>query len=328
MKAILGLFRPVPKTKDSHNAAYANIWADILRAECLYLKDDYQDVDELFLYIDINYKGSVNLFDGLSEDIYNRMNNLIKFSEQNKKITILDHEIPNLKEIFISRFNNESTFEKITKEWIERLHISTKDICTIKMTDFVKDEIVIGDSHSLSIAPKGVAVIRLDAKTLHGALKGDFINNLIPERVKKVTLMFGSIDIRHHLLRFDEPYEAADKLLKKYKEKIKELSKLYQIEIHTPVPVEYEERKMASTSQYKKTNFYGSIKERQDLTKYFIQEMNKFSSDCRVLNYPTWWYELDPKIYAEKIMERPRGLHVGYTHYRLNNYGEIVIDEW
>ncbi len=336
MNKIVGIFRPVPKTKNSHNRAWAHQWGDLLDAECCHLSDDYQDADHLYLYVDINYteEGGVNLFDGLSEDIFNRLNLLLKFAKTNKPITMIDAPIPNLVETCEGRFDNESTFSGFTKEFIKEIKEYLTDIPYITMSDYITNQVCIGDSHSVSTTDMKMPVIRLDAKTLGGAVfgsDGDFIKNLIPESVIKaqgtVRLMFGSIDVRHHIFRDENPYNYVDELIAEYAKVIKELQKLVVVQVHTILPVEYEERGMSATMQYKGTNFTGSLKDRQEMTEYFNNQLRKLP--CVVYEYPASWYKMDPENYATKIMERPRGIHIGESHYRKNNYGIVKeMEEW
>lgn len=315
-KKIVGLMRNIPKAEFSHNAAYAKIWASLVDADVDTSVPVY-DTDITYLYIDINYKGSLNLFDGVSEDIYNRTNNFLNYKGE---LYIVDHEMPDIGDLILKRINNPSTFEKVTVEFCKALSEKCKTVKTVKLEDYINDRLVIGDSHSMSFTPVNTPVLRLDGKTLFGALKGNFINDLIPKSVNKLTLMFGSIDIRHHLLRQENPKESLIKLLNSYIEKIDELKKLgIDVEVCSPVPIENEDRKMASTSLYKKTEFFGSRLERLELTKFFINYL--IEKNINIITYPLEWYDLEPLEFSQNYMEKPRGVHIGWPYYRINNFG-------
>jgi len=318
MKKIAGLMRNVPSNEYSHNAAYARIWGKLLDAECEKGHPQY-DADVTYIYIDINYSGSLNLFDGLSEDIYKRS---LSFLNYDKDLFMLDHPMPDIGKIFRNRLSNKSTFEKFNEKFCDDLSKKCKSIKTITMDDMIKDSLVIGDSHSLSIAPMAVPIYRLDGKTLHGATKDhSFIIDMIPESVKKLTLNFGSIDIRHHLFRFEDPYKSADELLDRYFNLVKAIQeKGIEVEIARPIPVETKERKMAKTTMYKGNPFFGSRQDRLDITKYIINSMDT-KAPCDVIGYPLDWYDMPPELFEKEIMERPRGIHIGYPKYRLNDYG-------
>ena len=324
MKIISGLFG-IPKAEKSHNAAYAKIWSSLLGVELEYGKKiNESGADTVYLYMDINYQGTVNLFGGANEALYRRMESFIN---TDAKFYILDHDMPDMGAIFKGRIGNVSTYEGTTEEFCDILSEKCKGIESIRMTDMITDKLVIGDSHSLSMTPPGWPVIRLDAKTLFGAIRDfNFIFDMIPDSVKQLTLMFGSIDIRHHLFRQNDPKAAARKLYDRYFELVKQLQERnIEVELCAPVPVEFEERKMAKTTMYKGVPFFGSQEDRAELTQYVIEYM-KENSNCKVITYPESWYTLDPKYFATEIMEKPRGVHIGFPNYRINNFGKKVVN--
>ena len=331
MKTISGLMGKVPSITTSHNRAYAKIWESLLRSEIVYDTDFKGTKDDtIFLYLGINHKpDGLNLFGGLDDKLYESMNNFIN---SEAKFFTLDYPMPDFKEHFIKRLPNKTTYSGWTEEFLDALTEKCKGIETITMRDMVKDKLVIGDSHSLSVTPGGTPVFRLDAKTLHGALKDDFIEDMIPETVKYLTLQFGSVDLRHHLFRQNDPYSALETLCLKYLLLITKLeSKGIKVEVHSPVPIELEERKMAGTTLYKKTPFTGSREDRLKMTLMFIKLMRNYIGTENVAIYPKEWYSMDPGEYASKIMEGGenlpgKGIHVGFPHYRMNNFGLLSVN--
>ena len=86
-KTITGLFRNIPKNIKSHNAAYARVWADLLGAETECEQSKYE-ADITIIYLDINYTGKkiqyngvpiVNIFDGISTDIFERISRFLNY---------------------------------------------------------------------------------------------------------------------------------------------------------------------------------------------------------------------------------------------------------
>jgi len=321
---ITGLLGNVPKQETSHNRAYAMIWGSVLNVEVETGTPDYND-DKVYIYLGINHKpDSINLFGGLEEALYDRFE---AFLNSNAEFFVLDYEMPDFAVHFKNRLDNKTTYHKWTEEFLNKITEKCKDIKVLTMKDFVKDELVIGDSHSLSMTPQGVPVFRLDAKTLYGALKDNFLLDMIPETVKKLTLQFGSIDIRHHIFRQSDPLKAIDELTDSYAQKVQHLrGKGIDVTVCSPVPIELEERKMAQTTLYKKEPFIGNRIQRLTMTLKFIKSMREKIGQDSVLVYPTEWYKMSGEDYASEIMESGKnlpgkGIHVGFPHYRINSFG-------
>jgi len=324
MNKIIGLTGSIPKNEWSHNAAYNKIWGRILNVDVQMGDADYSGVDTAYVCMDINYSGGLNLFGGANEQLYNRLKEFCDFRAKGGKAVMLDHSIPDLGKMLEGRLDNKTTFEGFDMNFLQHLSAQCSKVETITMPEVAEKEIVIGDSHSLSMAKEGVPVIRLDAKTLHGAIEEkDFILNLIPDGVEKVTLVFGSIDIRHHVLRFDYPVGIVRDLYTRYMKTCRDiiLQKKVRVELATPLPVESENRKMAKTTMYKGTPFYGSRNDRVDMTN-LARETLKEMAVGEVVEYPSEWYDMPGEKFETEIMERPQGVHIGYPNYRMNNFGK------
>jgi hypothetical protein len=236
--------------------------------------------------------------------------------------------MPDLGKLLLGRIGNKTTYEGFTEDFMTQLTTKCKAITKVTMYDKVRDELVIGDSHSLSMTPSETPVIRCDAKTLNGICSDpDFILSKIPEGLKKLTLQFGSIDVRHHLMRFGGK-EAADRLLVKYYELVKRIQTMgIEVTICQPVPIETEDRKMAATTMYKKKPFSGTRRERLSLTGYVIRHMRD-NAPCQVIGYPDAWYSMTPEMFEANIMERPRGIHIGPPNYISTQQQETTLEEF
>ncbi|MCO6809631.1 hypothetical protein, partial [Pseudomonas aeruginosa] len=142
--------------------------------------------------------------------------------------------------------------------------------------------------------------------TLYGALKKGLIEQQMdalgysPERV---TLVYGSIDIRHHIGRQHTPLSAVESLCVNYAKKVRQIQGEYlcEVEVAAPVPVEYEGRRIPKTGFYQGTPFSGSQQQRADWTMYFIDQME--SHGIKVVTPPMSWYTMDPEQYANSYME-------------------------
>ena len=175
---------------------------------------------------------------------------------------------------------------------------------------------MVGDSHTIAFSSSTDRVYRNDGKTLFGAIKaglGSFLRGTTPKG--RVSLCFGSIDIRHHLLRRDNP-GIAD-LVAKYIEQGNELAD--DVWYCAPVPVEYEDRKIPKSGFYKGTPFYGTFAERRELTDMFINELYKRTD--KVIQPPKEWYTMDGEKYAKTYMEFGSSFHIAPPFYRRNDWG-------
>lgn len=321
---IVGLIENVPKLEYSHNRGYAQLWADLLKDNIVYAMPTTGN-ETLHLYMGINFTGTLNLFGGASKDLYDRLSAFLAYSGP---IKVLDHDMPDLGKLLVGRIGNKTTYEGFDQGFMDKLSVKCSEVNSITMYDMVKDELVIGDSHSLSMTPSETPVIRCDAKTLNGICSDhDYILSKIPEGLKKLTLHFGSIDIRHHLLRFNGA-ESAVVLLNKYYELIKKIQALgIDVTICQPVPIETEGRKMAKTTMYKGKPFTGTRLERLQLTAFVIDNMHT-NAPCSVIGYPIEWYSMAPEAFEADIMERPRGIHIGPPNYLSRQQQETTLEEF
>jgi hypothetical protein len=163
-----------------------------------------------------------------------------------------------------------------------------------------------------------MAVCRNDGQTLFGALKKglkSFVDPFGPQ-IKKLTLYFGNIDIRHHLMRQTNPEVALSNMLMDYEQQIQELGMEY-VELISALPIENESRKLPKTGYYKGTPFAGTWKERTQLVGQFntiladICHRNKWDHYCHPETYKNSLGELD-----FEVMEKPQSVHLARMYYR------------
>ena len=159
---------------------------------------------------------------------------------------------------------------------------------------------------------------------MHGALqKGHFVEQIgrLVHKPRRVTLVCGSIDIRHHIGRQSAPKQAIIDLCSNYSDVANFLADEYdvQVEIAAPVPIEWEKRKIPQTGFYKGTPFSGTVDQRRYWTDLF---MDKMSQQC-LISPPSSWYSVDPEEYANIFMELNSSVHIAPPFYRRFDWGQL-----
>lgn len=181
--------------------------------------------------------------------------------------------------------------------------------------------LVLGDSHAHSVYVPGAMVHRKDARTLAGALRKGFKNEIISagydfNMLKKLTVYFGSIDIRHHILREPDPKAYLAGLLEAYEAELLDTG-ISEIEVCIPLPIEDESRIIPGKGKYKDLPFYGTRLERIEVLKQFTTGIYEMAArhGWSVFQWPKDWYTLDGMEVME-LLETPRSVHLGWCNYR------------
>jgi hypothetical protein len=193
-------------------------------------------------------------------------------------------------------------------------------------SDLKRPNVTIGDSHSTAFADAGSAVLRTNGATLYGVIKSGSVIEQIdalgyePERV---TLVYGSIDIRHHIARQSDPEQALEQLVADYVKLVKQIKAEYmcEVDVAAPVPVEFEGRRIPKTGFYKDTAFAGSREDRLKWTLKFIELLK--SAGIQVVCPPAEWYAMDPELYASTVMELSSSVHIAPMNYRRFDWGAM-----
>ena len=171
---------------------------------------------------------------------------------------------------------------------------------------------VIGDSHALSVWRPQHSLDFTAGRTLHGFLKRETVEE-ISSRFDEVTLYFGNIDLRFHLMRQENPKNATIDLFTRYVEFAKQLKKATLVEL---LPVEHESRKIPGTGLYKKRPFFGSRSERMDLRE-LANDIIK-NSGLEVITWPTEWVDENGTKMLD-ILEMKQSVHLRPKHYPFLN---------
>ena len=167
---------------------------------------------------------------------------------------------------------------------------------------------VIGDSHALSVWKPGYSLDFTAGRTLHGFLRRESAEE-INSRFDEVTLYFGNIDLRFHLMRQENPQQATADLFNRYVEFAKQLKKATLVEL---LPVEHESRKIPGTGLYKKQPFFGTRSERMQLREIANEIIN--NSGLEVIQWPTEWIDEDGTKMLD-ILEMKQSVHLRPKHY-------------
>jgi hypothetical protein len=167
---------------------------------------------------------------------------------------------------------------------------------------------VVGDSHALSVWKPGHSLDFTAGRTLHGFLKRETVEE-ISNRFDEVTLYFGNIDLRFHLMRQENPQQATADLFNRYVDFAKQLKKATLVEL---LPVEHESRKIPGTGLYKKQPFFGTRAERMQLREIANEIIN--NSGLEVIQWPSEWIDEDGTKMLD-ILEMKQSVHLRPKHY-------------
>jgi hypothetical protein len=183
----------------------------------------------------------------------------------------------------------------------------------VRSTDLELPWLTIGDSHTAAWAPRNSMVVKENGKTLFGQARDCFpyVCEYLEKcpQIEGITMVFGNIDVRHHLCRVPTDWKDMYREWKRFGDSLG-----IQVEYALPWPVEFEGRKLPKTGWYKGQPFWGSQSERSAL----VQEIHNFMEREKMatVKFPVEWLNLDPETYAKERMERPQSVHLSPQFYR------------
>jgi hypothetical protein len=287
---IFNPFTPIPKSDKSHVRGWSQHWAECLNTTVANKSTTLSG--DLYLDHGVNFGGTLNLFGGVTDEILDRLIEMIDCSGQ---LYSLDIDMPDYDAMLKKR-----------GVIVPGLQDKLSNSITLKQSNFHTKYKVYGDSHATAFAPLNSHIIRVNGLTLYRALE----DKLIPEDADLVVL--GSIDIRHHIGRQTNPEASIVKLATK----LAYFAFDNDIKVAAPVPIEYEERKIPKTGFYKGTPFTGTREDRLEWTMLFIKTLRDLSVD--VVSPPESWYLMNPEVYAKEYMELSSSVHISPKNYRRN----------
>ena len=284
-RAIVGILNNPATSLNSHSAGMVNIVSKLFNADIINENDDWNEYEELIIYHGVNFRtGSFNIIGGINDEVLTRSKKLNDF-----KGNVLSLDGFQLYDFSVKR--KLSLYDQNDKH--ELVELPTRS------------NLVIGDSHSLSVWPnENYTISRNDGKTLHGFLK----LNMDLSNYEHVIFYFGNIDLRFHLARQSNPIQATRDLFKRYCD----YASKYNSTITMLLPVEDESRKIPKSGQYKGQNFFGSI----DLRKELRNEANKIilESGIPYIEWPEFFLNKEGNLDFE-IMEPKQSVHIRPKFY-------------
>ena len=341
-----GLVSTLTTRKASHKGAWPRIIRSMLinsgysNVHILSKNSKWDDYDAIIMDLGMEFKGTFNLFGGANDELHAR---LIQFAYYKGKLFSYDKDFPSIVDLIETRYHTGSEkFKSLAgiKELFREKKVHTIDHI------YCSDYVVLGDSHCISQYEPGYMLYRHDGQTLHGFLSRppqEFFD--IKDGIKKIKLYFGNIDIRHHLMRQDDPVESMEKLVSHYFTRIACLMSLHgikSVDIISALPIESESRKLPKTGYYKNTPFYGERQERAILSSCFNELLFDYAKNTEgvsVVLHPTHFLledssgnptdELDMEV-----MEKPKSVHISPEHYywdldsnEVNKYQGLVTGQ-
>ena len=326
---------------NSHKANWAHLIANQLRnkypnktIKVLHKDESWDDYDYMVIYHGMEYAGGYNvfnipdpipkkfsrfihLFGGAKENIAKKFERLINY---NGKMVSIDYPMPNygafgmLRSVWGDDYWKQVNWKKI------------ENICEkipMMRHPYRSDQLILGDSHAFSAYKPPMMVIRLDKKTLYGALKTG-LENLIknnginPKKLNHLSLYFGNIDIRHHLARRLDCYRSIVNMMNEYEKQIKELN-IPNIELVEALPIENESRKIPKAGYYKDTPFYGKWSLRNNIRNYFNDRLKILCDKNQWILYKHHKVIINDLGELDfNAMEKPRSVHLNGNFYRWN----------
>ena len=328
-KILLTSLGPISNKIHSHKAAQAIIYADQL-SEARYdvtinlVSDkikDYTPYDEIFFYHGSDWSGGLNLFGGIQA--YPNKDFLVALSNFKGKVNSIIVDFPDYASMFEDRLTKANlTWNEVDWNNLKKLQADaiTVDPNTIRHYS----NISFGDSHAICMYRPQWENVSVPFSTLHGSINRGFETFIPKDReYDKIETYFGNIDIRHHLCRFDNPIEEAEKLADRYSAELYRISRAYSASVipWEPLPIENESRKVPKTGWYKKTPFYGSWQQRTDVRQAFIERLKGHTTVY------TWTEPLKNQLGELNfdVMEKPQSVHLSralYPHWQGKNWTE------
>ena len=316
----------IPKLKNSPVLGWSLVWADQLNARIDHACSPAIGLDTI-CYIEhgVNFGGTLNLFGGATKEIYDRINRVAA----HPNVVSLDFDMPDWGDQLKKRIGAPTTYTGITEQWCDALSLRLSKVQSVKQQDLLQvsskfDGISVGDSHTPAFSRSTDIILRENGKTLYGTLKRGLITEFRGLKpFGNVTFCYGSIDIRHHILRHEN--FNLDDMLDEYVRQAVTIQKEHGCDISftTPVPVEYEDRRLPKTGYFKGTPFFGSRQDRLDFTYRIIEGLNK--RKVNVIMPPEEWYKMDGEKYAKTYMENSSSVHISPQYYRRNDWGQTCL---
>lgn len=315
----------------SHRSAEAHIYADILKrmtGDRVIInygnRLDPRDFKEVAVYHGNDWSGSLNLFGGIAnESLLRSIDRLSKFKG---RVISCKIDFPKYSNMLLDRISKKGDVSYGGWDLVDWENLSRiEETKATPMWNPYASGVVVGDSHAISMYRPGWNVISIPYKTLYGFLKEPLFEFRDP--VSEIELYFGNIDIRHHLCRQPDKYEAARDLAKRYVDLARRYAEKYscRVSVYEPLPIENECRRIPKSGWYKGTPFYGSWSDRDQVRSIFIATILE-QGDIPLIRWTSGLINTMGEL-DFKYMEKPQSVHLSrefYPHWTGQEHATII----
>ena len=276
--------------------------------------------DVILIEHGMEFKGTFNIFGGADDNLYHQ---LTRMFAPGVRMYSLHHDMPCIGKLLEQRLKNGTELFKTLEDKIEEAKSISSKIPRVDRIEKT-DKLCFGDSHSFSQYTPGYMTDRHDGLTLFGTLRRG-IQTYVSEDIKSLRIYLGNIDIRHHLMRQDNPSKSLKDMMVMYESQLKELSdRGTEIEVVHVLPIENESRPLPKTGYYKGTPFTGTWQERTALVKELNKRIDEMCerNEWKVWKHPEVYYNSFGELTFD-VMEKPKSVHIAREYYRW----DLVNDE-
>jgi hypothetical protein len=284
-------------------AGYSNV--DINRQGKL----NWSDYDVILIEHGMEFKGTFNIFGGVKDDKFFYF--IDRLFTPNVRMYCYGCDMPLVGNFVKGRAKHGTELFKTLEPRADEIN----EICSkIPKVDHIDKTggLVFGDSHSFSLWRPGYMSSRHDGLTLHGALTRGLGTYVYPW-VSDLVFYMGNIDVRHHLMRQQNPLEAVDKLVNELETQLVQMckEKPMNISVSEVLPIENPSRKIPKTGFYKGTPFMGSWEERTAISKYMNLKLREMCirRNFQLLETPKCFFN-DKGELDFRVMEKPQSVHI------------------
>jgi len=281
-------------------------------------KTDWSEYDVILLEHGMEFKGTFNIFGGANDELYDQVKRIFV---QGVRMYSLHVDMPLIGDLIKVRHR---TGTEQFKSLLEKADM-VNNVCatSIPRVDFIEktDKLVFGDSHCFSTYRPGWMVCRNDGMTMYGCLNRGLKSYVFPW-VKELIVYMGNIDVRHHLMRQQDPIKSIDEMMAALEQQLLELN-LDSVTLTEVLPIENVSRKIPKTGWYKKMPYFGTWEERSALAKYISVKLNEIAerNKWNVYKVPAIFKNENAEL-DFKVMERPQSVHISrefhYWDYELD----------
>lgn len=311
-----GLTRSATTRPGSHKSA----WSRLLKCQLetagfqAYIANgdtSYETFDTLLLDNGRGFNGHNFLYSSLDDAVERRLARYAKFvGRDDTEVYSVNQPMPDIYAWCMSK-----KYFKFTPE-----ELQLKQKVTHFDQVFSSSTAFIGDSHTPSVWLPGAELHAFDNKTLYNVLNTQTLMSLVGSHHVHVQFYFGNADIRHHLMRREDPVKAVQELVRDYAEQaVKVMTRGVQVVLTELLGIEDESRKLPKSAYHKGTPFYGSWAQRNYLKEVFNCQLafycKQYGLGC--YQHPSMFLGADGKL-KFSVMEKPSSIHISPEFYRTN----------